>query len=132
MINHYIKEKELDIFFEKLLSSYTVYEKDNINVENILNNIKELVGRKLTLLINIIFNRDQTNWFVSLKIKDEDNQSLKHYGNLIDLLDMMLSYNVNNVPEKLIQSFSQGILSTPELNIQINKLPRYGEWKLCT
>ncbi len=122
IINHYIKEKELDIFFEKLLSSYTVYEKDNINVENILNNIKELVGRKLTLLINIIFNRDQINWFVSLKIKDEDNQSLKHYGNLIDLLDMMLSYNVNNVPEKLIQSFSQGILSTPELNIQINKL----------
>ncbi len=122
MIIHYIKEKELDIFFEKLLSSYTVYEKDNINVENILNNIKELVARKLTLLINIIFNRDKTNWFVSLKIKEEDSQSLKHYSNLIDLLDMMLSYNIGSVPEKLIQSFSQGVLSTPELNIQINKL----------
>lgn len=91
-------------------------------MENILNNIKELVGRKLSLLINIIFNKDETNWFVSLKISDEDNDSLKHYSNLIDLLDMMLSYSVTAVPDDLIKKFCQSLLSTSELNIQINKL----------
>jgi hypothetical protein len=74
------------------------------------------------LLINILFNRDQTNWFVSLRIKDEDSESLQHYNNLVELISSMLNYNISNIPEYLIENFGQGILSTPELNVQINKL----------
>jgi hypothetical protein len=86
-------------------------------------NIKELVGKKLALLINILFNRDQQNWFISLKIKEEDQGSIKHYSSLINLMNNMLTYtNIAELPENLVENFCQTLLSTPELNSQINKL----------
>ena len=45
ILNSFIKEKELDIFFEKLLTSYTVHEKSKNNVEEILASIKDLVSK---------------------------------------------------------------------------------------
>jgi hypothetical protein len=105
------------------MTSYSIYEKDNENIENILTTIKDLVGKKLALLISIIFNKDQQNWFISLKIKEEDSQNMKHYGNLINLMIQITSFNnVQDIPENLIENFAQSLLSTPELNTQINKL----------
>lgn len=105
------------------MTSYSVYEKDNENIENILTTIKDLVSKKLALLISIIFNKDQQNWFISLKIKEEDSQTTKHYNNLVTLMTQISSYkNIQDVPENLIENFGQNLLSTPELNTQINKL----------
>jgi len=110
-------------FFEKLMTSYSIYEKDNENIENILSTIKDLVGKKLALLISIIFNKDQQNWFVSLKIKEEDNENMNHYTNLVNLASRMSSFNnLQDVHGSLIETFGQNLLSTPELNSQINKL----------
>jgi hypothetical protein len=105
------------------MTSYSVYEKDNENIENILATIKDLVSKKLALLISIIFNQDQQNWFVSLKIKEEDSQNRKHYGALIGLMTQISSYNnLGEIPESVVENFGQTLLSTPELNTQINKL----------
>jgi hypothetical protein len=104
------------------MNSYSVYERDIENIENILTTIKDLVGKKLALLISIIFNQDQNNWFVSLKIKEEDLNNKKHYSNLISLMTQMNSYKPEEVPEELLENFGLTLLSTPELYTQINKL----------
>ena len=104
------------------MNSYSVYEKDIENIENNLTTIKDLVSKKLGLLISIIFNQDQNNWFVSLKIKDEDLGNRKHYSNLITLMTQMCQYRPEVVPEELVENFGLTLLSTPELNTQINKL----------
>jgi hypothetical protein len=120
LVCSYIKEKELDIFFNRLLSSYTIYDKD-ASIESILSSIKDLVSKKLMLLIDILFNRDKTNWFISLKIDESDSQSINHFNILITIIDTMQT-NLNNIPETLVESFAKALLSTKELNIQINKL----------
>jgi hypothetical protein len=86
--------------------------------------MKELVCKKLILLMNILFNNDQINWFVSLKIQDQqETQSLKHYDYLINIISEMMSHtNSNELPAGLVRNFAQSLLSTPELSLQINKL----------
>jgi hypothetical protein len=81
------------------------------------------VSKKLALLISIIFNGDQQNWFISLKIKEEDSANKKHYSSLSTLVNQILNFNQpEDVPDILIENFGQNLLSTPELIIQINKL----------
>lgn len=105
------------------MSSYSVYEKDNGKIKLIIANIKELVTKKLTLLINIIFNRDQQAWLSSLKIKGDDSTAIEHYSKLIEKTKEMLNYNnLQDISMKTVEDFSQLLLSTSELNIQINKL----------
>jgi hypothetical protein len=123
ILGNYIKEKELDVFFSKLLTSYSIYEKSNKNIEETLSSIKELVTKKVNLLIKILFERDENGWFNSLKLKNIDEITQNYFNKLIELIDEMLSYdNLQEIPEKTIEEFSQTLLSTPELNTQINKL----------
>jgi hypothetical protein len=105
------------------LQSYSIYEKDNEQIENTLSTIKELVSKKLALLIGIIFAADQQNWFISLRIREEDSVNKKHYSSLASLVNQILNFSQpDEVPEVLIENFGQNLLSTPELIVQINKL----------
>jgi hypothetical protein len=105
------------------MASYSLNERNNDNIEMIMSTIKELVTKKLGLLINILFSQDQRNWFVSLKIKEEDTESLKHFQFLLKNVQRLLSYsNIDDIPLDAVESFSQTLLSTPELNNQIHKL----------
>ena len=119
----YIKEKELDVFFSKLLNSYMIYEKSKKNIEETLSSIKELVTKKVNLLIKILFDKDERAWFNSLKLKNEDDESKGYFSKLVVLINEMMQYDkFQEIPEELIENFSQTLLSTPELNNQINKL----------
>ena len=105
------------------MASYSLNERDYVNLELIMNTIKELVTKKLGLLINIVFSQDQKSWFSSLKIKEEDHQSLKHFQLLIQNVNQLLSfYEIEDIPLETVDSFCQTLLSTPELNNQIHKL----------
>jgi hypothetical protein len=85
--------------------------------------IKELVTKKLGLLINIVFSQDHKNWFSSLKIKEEDSDSLKHFQQLVSDVQRLLAYSdIQDIPLDTVESFCQNLLSTPELNNQIHKL----------
>ena len=120
----YIKQKELDIFFGKLLSLYMVYEKNDINdVKEILKGIKDLVSKKINILINILFNKDEKGWFNSLKLKETDKEGKEYYDKLTNMIDKMMNYeNLIDIPENMIRNFGETLLYTPELNSQINKL----------
>lgn len=110
-------------FFDKLMASYSLNERNNENIEMIMTTIKELVTKKLGLLINIVFSQDHKNWFISLKIKEEDSDSLRHFQLLVKNLQRILSYqDIEDIPLDIVESFSQTLLSTPELNNQIHKL----------
>jgi hypothetical protein len=123
IIGAYIKEKELDVFFNKLLNSYMIYEKSNKNIEETLASIKELVSRKVNLLIKILFEQDEKAWFNSLKLKCEDQASKECFDKLIQLIEQMMQFDkIQEIPEELVETFGQTLLSTPELNNQINKL----------
>ena len=123
IIGTYIKEKELDVFFQKLLSLYMVYEKSKNNVEEILASIKDLVSKKVNLLIKILFEKDEKGWFNSLKLKENDKDGKEYYKKLTEMIDEMMKYeNLKDIPENVVQKFGETLLSTPELNSQINKL----------
>ncbi len=122
-IFNYIKEKELDTFFERLMTSYPTNDRKKEEIEQTLVTIKDLVGKKLALLISIILNQDQENWFISLKIKEEDAENKIHYASLQTLVMEMFNYNsIADIPENIIEEFGQTLLSTPELINQINRL----------
>ena len=123
IIGTYIKEKELDVFFTKLLTSYLVYEKNKDNIEETMASIKELVSKKVNLLIRILFDNDEKAWFNSLKVKEDDQPTKEYFDTLTGMIENMLKYEkLQDLPENLVESFGQTLLSTPELNTQINKL----------
>ena len=105
------------------MTSYTSYEKNNEQIQKIMANIKDLVSKKLNILINILFNKDKYGWISSLKIHEEDIESIKHYEELIYMINKMIEMeNVKEIPSDKIEEFSQSLLITPELINQINKL----------
>ena len=119
----YIKEKELDVFFDKLLTSYSVYEKSNNNVKEIMASIKELVSKKVNLLIKILFDMDEKGWFNSLKLPETDKDAKEYFVQLTGMINDMLQIpKLHDIPEDKVELFGQTLLSTPELNNQINKL----------
>ena len=123
ILSTYIKEKELDVFFQKLLSLYMVYEKSKNNVEEILASIKDLVSKKVNLLIKILFDKDEKAWFNSLKLKETDKDGKEYYQKLTGIINEMMKFeNLKDIPEEMVQNFGETLLYTPELNSQINKL----------
>jgi len=105
------------------MTSYTTYEKNNENIQKIMANIKDLVSKKLNILINLLFSKDKNGWINSLKIQEDDMQSLKHYEELIYMINKMIELeNVKEIPSVKIEEFAQTLLITPELISQINKL----------
>ena len=123
ILSTYIKEKELDVFFEKLLTSYMVYEKSKNNIEEIMANIKDLVSKKVNLLIKILFDGDEKGWFNSLKLKETDKEAKEYFVSLTGMInDMLQIEKLQDIPENMVELFGQTLLSTPELNNQINKL----------
>ena len=123
ILSTYIKEKELDVFFDKLLTSYMVYEKSKNNVEEIMANIKDLVSKKVNLLIKILFDGDEKGWFNSLKLKETDKEAKEYFVSLTGMInDMLQIEKLSDIPENMVELFGQTLLSTPELNNQINKL----------
>ena len=81
-----------------------------------------MVEKKLNILINILFLKDKKKWTDSLKIREETEESLEYYNSLISLLEELLSYDLNEIEEDLIESFCEKLLLTPELSSQITKL----------
>ena len=123
ILSTYIKEKELDVFFEKLLASYTIYEKSQKKIEEIMAGIKDLVSKKVNLLIKILFDDDEKAWFNSLKLDESDKDAKVYFVSLTGMInDMMQIEKLHDIPENLVEFFGQTLLSTPELNNQINKL----------
>ena len=119
----YIKEKELDVFFDKLLTSYMVYEKSKENVEEIMAGIKDLVSKKVNLLVKILFEGDEKGWFNSLKLKETDKDAKEYFDSLTGMInEMMQIEKLQDIPEKMVEIFGQTLLTTPEFNNQINKL----------
>lgn len=54
---------------------------------------------------------------------EDDQENLKHFNYLTSLMNQMINYsNFEEIPEELIETFGQTLLSTQELNVQINKL----------
>ena len=123
ILGSYIKEKELDIFFEKLLTSYSINEKNKITIEETLSNIKDLVSKKVNLLIKILFAQDEKGWYNSLKLKEDDKDAKEYYFKLTGMIEELMKFDkIQEIPENMIKTFGETLLTTPELNSQINKL----------
>lgn len=110
-------------FFNELLTSYSIYEKSNKGIEEIMSSIKDLVSKKVNLLIKLLFEENEKGWYNSLKIQMGDESAKEYYYNLQALINQMMQFEkLPDIPEKIVEEFSRKLLSTPELNNQINKL----------
>lgn len=106
-----------------MLKSYSSYVNNTQNIDLIISNIKDTIAKKLVLLINILFKEDKKAWDSVLNITTTDSDISKHYEQLIKIIKFMVNIqNLNEIPVSLIENFSQNLLLTPELNIEINKL----------
>lgn len=106
-----------------MLKSYSSYVNNTQNIDLIISNIKDTIAKKLVLMINILFKEDKKAWDSVLNITTTDSDISKHYEQLIKIIKFMVNIqNLNEIPNSLIENFSQNLLLTPELNIEINKL----------
>ena len=100
-----------------------VYEKSKENVEEIMAGIKDLVSKKVNLLVKILFEGDEKGWFNSLKLEETDKDAKEYYMKLTEMINEMMKFeNLKDIPEEMVQNFGETLLYTPELNSQINKL----------
>ena len=108
------------------MKSYSIIVNNNENTNAFVSEIKETISNKLDLLINILFNQDKFTWFGILNIQEYDTDALKHYEQFIKIIKFMDNIpSIQEIPISLVENFSQNLLLTPELNIQINKLIKY-------
>ena len=85
--------------------------------------IKDLVSKKVNLLIKILFEGDEKAWFNSLKLPETDKDAKEYFVSLTEMIEDMLQIEkLQDVPEKMVELFGRTLLTTPELNNQINKL----------
>lgn len=105
------------------MKSYSKIVNNNEYVNSALSEIKEIISNKLDLLINILFNEDKLTWFGVLNISEIDPDASKHYEQFIKIIKFMDNIpSIQEIPISLVENFSQNLLLTPELNIQINKM----------
>jgi len=122
IVSDYIRDRELNIFFDRIMESYSYSEKENEFIDKTIANIKDLVAKKMNVLINILFNQDKEKWYNSLQIKDATEEQTNHYNTLIQNITKLVDSDVNNPQETLIESVGQDLISTKELINQIQKL----------
>jgi len=122
IVSDYIRDRELNIFFDRIMESYSYSEKENEFIDKTIANIKDLVAKKMNVLINILFNQDKEKWYNSLQIKDPNEEQTNHYNTLIQNINKLVDSDVNNPQEVLIESVGQDLISTKELINQIQKL----------
>jgi len=120
-VSEYIRDKELNIFFDRIMESYTYSEKENEFIDKTIANIKDLVAKKMNVLINILFNQDKEKWYTSLQIKDPNEEQSGHYNMIIQDVNKLVDSDVGN-SEVLVESVGQNLISTKELINQIQKL----------
>jgi hypothetical protein len=104
------------------MESYSYSEKENEFIDKTISNIKDLVAKKMNVLINILFNQDREKWYNSLQIKDPNEEQTAHYNTLISDINKLVDSDVNNVNETLVENVGQNLISTKELINQIQKL----------
>lgn len=104
------------------MESYSYSEKDNEFIDKTIANIKDLVAKKMIVLINILFNQDKEKWYNSLQIKDPTEEQVSHYNTLISDITKLVDSDVNNISEVLVENVGQNLISTKELISQIQKL----------
>jgi len=121
-VSDYIRDKELNIFFDRIMESYTYSEKENEFIDKTIGNIKDLVAKKMNVLITILFNQDKEKWYNSLQIKEPNEEQTTHYNGLIQDVSKLVESDMNNTPETLVENVGQNLISTKELINQIQKL----------
>jgi len=104
------------------MESYSYSEKENEFIDKTIANIKDLVAKKMNVLINILFGQEKEKWYTSLQIKDPNEEQTSHYNALIQDINKLLESDVSNTPEALIENVGQSLISTKELINQIQKL----------
>jgi len=104
------------------MESYSYSEKENEFIDKTIANIKDLVAKKMNVLINILFNQDKEKWYNSIQIKDPNEEQVSHYNTLISEINKLVESDVNNTPEALVESVGQNLISTKELINQIQKI----------
>lgn len=118
----FIKERELEGFFEHLMQSYSFDEKEASKVLSVLNSIKEKVETKLSLLIRYIFNDSKSEFYECLRITQDTEDMKQLFEHLCEVKNEILKHNEVEIPESLLENFAQSLLSTNKLIDQINKL----------
>jgi len=122
VLNDFIKDKEIDNFFETTMQSYNYTEKENELINKTIANIKDLVVKKISVLISILFSKDKEKWYTSLQIKDPKEENETHFNNIMKDIDRLVDTDVTNLQENVIESLGISLISTKELISQINNL----------
>ncbi len=103
------------------MKSYAYEEQFVERVEAVLKTLKDKLSTKLILLITFIYSEEREKYFECLRIKEPNEENKQQFNLLLKIKNGIMKNKEGDLPEGLLEEFSQTLLSTEELVYQINK-----------
>lgn len=123
IVNSYITEKELGLFFVRLIGSTPVFSKNEAKIKKNLGKVKSFATQRFSLLISMIFQKDKKKFLTLLSLKENSQQGNKYYSTLVSFKDQMLKTQpFSNLDEGLLTKFIKAVTDIPENVSQISKM----------
>jgi hypothetical protein len=112
----YIKEKEILNFFDKYFEG-----EFNENLEEIIYDIRNMVTKKIFILIEFIFNEDIKSFNVGFSLPPDNKNS--DFAELVQIKNTLINYkSIIQLPEEYIEKFCFKLVTIPQLLKQISKI----------
>ena len=112
----YIKEKEILNFFDKYFEG-----EFNENLEEIIYDIRNMVTKKIFILIEFIFNEDIKSFNVGFSLPPDNKNS--DFAELVEIKNALINYkSIIQLPEEYIEKFCFKLVTIPQLLKQISKI----------
>ena len=112
----YIKEKEILNFFDKYFEG-----EFNENLEEIIYDIRNMVTKKIFILIEFIFNEDIKSFNVGFSLPPDNKNS--DFAELVQIKNILIKYkSIIQLPEEYIEKFCFKLVTIPQLLNQISKI----------
>ena len=112
IINEYCKIKELDIYFNNLINSNSLFNGLNSQINKTINNVKDNTLKNISVLNNLVASNESDTFLSFLKIKENDSKAKLNFKILNSSFNQMVK------KEKLIFIDEQNLIDYINLEIK--------------
>ena len=123
IINEYCKIKELDIYFNNLINSNSLFNGLNSQINKTINNVKDSTLKKISVLNNLVASNESDTFLSFLKIKENDSKAKLNFKILNSSFNQMVKKEkLIFIDEQNLIDYINIIFNISEFNLQTTKL----------
>jgi hypothetical protein len=123
IINEYCKIKELDIYFNNLINSNSLFNGLNSQINKTINNVKDSTLKKISVLNNLIASNESDTFLSFMKIKENDSKAKLNFKILNNSFNQMIKKEkLIFIDEQNLIDYINIIFNISEFNLQTTKL----------